>query len=71
MDSLRGLHDLQVRWFLDLFQQETVDQPVCPDAVGLQVSHGEVAANRAQVEALILLVAAAQRRAGKVPGQPE
>src|SRR3990167_9277600 len=57
--------------FVEVLQQEAVDQPVGPGAVGGRVRHRQVAADRAQVEALVLLVAAAQRRAGEVPGEAE
>src|SRR5262252_10363595 len=51
--------------------QEAVDQAVGAAAIGESEVAGQVARRGGEIEALVLLVAAGERAAGEIPGQPE
>ena len=54
-----------------LLTEEPIEEPVGASAVAIGLQHGQAAADRAEIEALVLLVAAAERSGGEVPGQAE
>src|SRR4029079_5754779 len=56
---------------LQLLRKEPVEKPVCARAVTADLQPPQGAGERAEIEALVLLVAAAERGGGEVPGQPE
>src|SRR3984893_4655502 len=74
LPSLRGLYEGRpecARADFQLLTEEPIEKPVGARAVAVDLQCGQVAADRAEIEALVLLVAAAQRGGGEVPGQPE
>src|SRR3954447_6152233 len=54
-----------------LLSEEPIEKTVGASAIACGLQHGQGAADRPEIEALVLLVAAAKRSGGEVPAQPE